>query len=157
MQFERSFLGMKVTPLGSMPASPMHPSFLLVNNQPHITHYSYMKGLSFCPEGIILSQSIMPQLDKFTYFTQFFWSCLFLFLLSIFFHYFFPLGIQVRLFCFYLTRPKLQRALSIMKWFIFFCFLVSLVYRISTFFDLIFLCAPYLPFRPVDPTRKLLT
>ena len=90
MQFERSFLGMKVTPLGSMPASPMHPSFLLVNNQPHITHYSYMKGLSFCPEGIILSQSIMPQLDKFTYFTQFFWSCLFLFLLSIFFHYFFP-------------------------------------------------------------------
>jgi len=32
----------------------------------------------------------MPQLDKFTYFTQFFWSCLFLFLLSIFFHYFFP-------------------------------------------------------------------
>ncbi|XP_061368160.1 cytochrome c oxidase subunit 3 [Gastrolobium bilobum] len=38
-----------------------------------------MKGLSFCPEGIIVSQSIMPQLDKFTYFTQFFWSCLFLF------------------------------------------------------------------------------
>ncbi|KAE9599580.1 putative H(+)-transporting two-sector ATPase [Lupinus albus] len=38
-----------------------------------------MKGLSFCPEGIICCQSIMPQLDKFTYFTQFFWSCLFLF------------------------------------------------------------------------------
>jgi len=99
----------------------------------------------------------MPQLDKFTYFTQFFWSCLFLFLLSIFFHYFFPLGIQVRLFCFYLTRPKLQRALSIMKWFIFFCLLVSLVYRIYNFFDLIFMYAPYFPFRPVDPTRKLLT
>ncbi|KAL2247913.1 UNVERIFIED_CONTAM: putative ATP synthase protein YMF19, partial [Sesamum indicum] len=32
-----------------------------------------------CLEGIIDSQSIMPQLDKFTYFTQFFWSCLFLF------------------------------------------------------------------------------
>ncbi|KAL0305298.1 UNVERIFIED_CONTAM: putative ATP synthase protein YMF19 [Sesamum calycinum] len=32
-----------------------------------------------CLEGIIGSQSIMPQLDKFTYFTQFFWSCLFLF------------------------------------------------------------------------------
>ncbi|KAG8363189.1 hypothetical protein BUALT_BualtMtG0007400 (mitochondrion) [Buddleja alternifolia] len=30
-------------------------------------------------EGIIGSQSRMPQLDKFTYFTQFFWSCLFLF------------------------------------------------------------------------------
>ena len=39
---------------------------------------SYMKGLSFCLEGIIVSQSIMPQLDKFTYFTQFFWFCLFL-------------------------------------------------------------------------------
>ena len=37
------------------------------------------EGLSFCLEGIIGSQSIMPQLDKFTYFTQFFWSCLFLF------------------------------------------------------------------------------
>ena len=37
-----------------------------------------MKGLSFCLEGIIVSQSIMPQLDKFTYFTQFFWFCLFL-------------------------------------------------------------------------------
>jgi len=32
-----------------------------------------------CLEGIILSQSRMPQLDKFTYFTQFFWSCLFFF------------------------------------------------------------------------------
>lgn len=28
---------------------------------------------------MFLNQSIMPQLDKFTYFTQFFWSCLFLF------------------------------------------------------------------------------
>ena len=37
------------------------------------------EGVSFCLEGIIFSQSIMPQLDKFTYFTQFFWSCLFLF------------------------------------------------------------------------------
>ncbi len=33
-------------------------------------------------EGILLCQSIMPQLDKFTYFTQFFWSCLFLFTYS---------------------------------------------------------------------------
>lgn len=37
------------------------------------------EGLSFCLEGIIGSQSRMPQLDKFTYFTQFFWSCLFFF------------------------------------------------------------------------------
>jgi len=30
-------------------------------------------------ESFCLNQSRMPQLDKFTYFTQFFWSCLFLF------------------------------------------------------------------------------
>ena len=49
-----------------------HAFFLLVNNQPHLTfviHYSVQERLSFCPEGIILSQSIMPQLDKFTYLT----------------------------------------------------------------------------------------
>jgi hypothetical protein len=34
---------------------------------------------SVCLEGIIFSQSRMPQLDKFTYFTQFFWLCLFFF------------------------------------------------------------------------------
>ncbi len=33
-------------------------------------------------EGILVCPSIMPQLDKFTYFTQFFWSCLFLFTYS---------------------------------------------------------------------------
>jgi len=37
-----------------------------------------------CLEGIILSQSRMPQLDKFTYFTQFFWLCLFFFTFYIF-------------------------------------------------------------------------
>ena len=30
-----------------------------------------LEGLSFCMEGFIYSQSIMPQLDKFTYFTRF--------------------------------------------------------------------------------------
>jgi hypothetical protein len=30
-------------------------------------------------EGILFSQSNMPQLDKFTYFTQFFWLCLLFF------------------------------------------------------------------------------
>ena len=45
-------------------ASFFLPCFPLVNNQ---------------LEGIIFSQSRMPQLDKFTYFTQFFWSCLFFF------------------------------------------------------------------------------
>ena len=32
-----------------------------------------------CLEGILFKKSIMPQLDKFTYFTQFFWLCLFFF------------------------------------------------------------------------------
>lgn len=58
------------------------PCFLLVNNQPQLS-FSFsllvQEGLSFCLEGIIGSQSIMPQLDKFTYFTQFFWLCLFFF------------------------------------------------------------------------------
>lgn len=42
--------------------------------------------LAFCMEGFIYYQSIMPQLDKFTYFTQFFWLCLlfFTFYISIF-------------------------------------------------------------------------
>ena len=35
-------------------------------------------------EGIIFAQSIMPQLDKFTYFSQFFWLCLFFFSFYIF-------------------------------------------------------------------------
>jgi F-type H+-transporting ATPase subunit b len=42
------------------------------------------EGVSFCLEGIIFSQSRMPQLDKFTYFTQFFWLCLFFFTFYIF-------------------------------------------------------------------------
>ena len=32
-----------------------------------------------CLAGIFFYESIMPQLDKLTYFTQFFWSCLLLF------------------------------------------------------------------------------
>jgi len=59
-----------------------HPH-LFVGQQPTTALYSssllVQEGLSFCIEGIILSQSRMPQLDKFTYFTQFFWSCLFFF------------------------------------------------------------------------------
>ena len=54
--------------VGQQPTTALYSSSLLVQ-----------EGLSFCLEGIIFSQSIMPQLDKFTYFTQFFWSCLFLF------------------------------------------------------------------------------
>jgi len=57
--------------------SPM----LSVGQQPTTAPYSssllVQEGVSFCLEGIIFSQSRMPQLDKLTYFTQFFWSCLF--------------------------------------------------------------------------------
>jgi hypothetical protein len=61
------------------------PCISLVNNQPQLSivlHYSYRKD--FCLEGIFFSQSRMPQLDKFTYFTQFFWLCLFFFTFYIF-------------------------------------------------------------------------
>ena len=47
-----------------------------------LTFFTTRTGRSLflsCLGGIIFSQSRMPQLDKFTYFTQFFWSCLFLF------------------------------------------------------------------------------
>ncbi|XP_042514149.1 cytochrome c oxidase subunit 3 [Macadamia integrifolia] len=54
--------------VGQQPTTALYSSSLLVQ-----------EGVSFCLEGIIFSQSRMPQLDKFTYFTQFFWSCLFLF------------------------------------------------------------------------------
>jgi F-type H+-transporting ATPase subunit b len=50
----------------------------LVNNQVTIEffiHYSFVLAVV----GIVFSQSRMPQLDKFTYFTQFFWLCLFFF------------------------------------------------------------------------------
>ncbi|KAL0352263.1 UNVERIFIED_CONTAM: putative ATP synthase protein YMF19 [Sesamum calycinum] len=61
---------------------PKDSHALLVNNQPALVSFfttrTDLTELS-CLEGIIGSQSIMPQLDKFTYFTQFFWSCLFLF------------------------------------------------------------------------------
>ena len=43
--------------------------FFFVGQQPSTSHFRYSihySGLSFCPEGIIVSQSIMPQLDKFT-------------------------------------------------------------------------------------------
>jgi hypothetical protein len=81
----------------------------------------------------------MPQLDKFTYFTPLFWFCLFLFICNLLLRFYLPLDFEVKVFCYYLTRPKLQRALSIMKWFICIYCLVSCGYRIySNFFSLIF-------------------
>ncbi|KAK4721398.1 hypothetical protein R3W88_011631 [Solanum pinnatisectum] len=68
----------------------------------------------------------MTQLDKFTYFTQFFWSCLFLILLR----FYLPLDLQVKVDFYYITRPKLRRALSILKFFIYLLFLLSFVYKI---------------------------
>lgn len=55
---------------------------LSVDQQPTTALYSssllVQEGVSFCLEGMIFYESIMPQLDKLTYFTQFFWSCLLL-------------------------------------------------------------------------------
>ncbi|KAG5610387.1 hypothetical protein H5410_021668, partial [Solanum commersonii] len=68
----------------------------------------------------------MPQLDKFTYFTQFFWSCLFLILLR----FYLPLDLQVKVDFYYITRTKLRRALSILKFFIYLLFLFTFLYKI---------------------------
>ena len=54
----------KVTPLGSMPASPMHPFCWSTTNHKSIEFILQDSGLSFCPEGIIVSQSIMSPLEK---------------------------------------------------------------------------------------------
>jgi hypothetical protein len=45
----------------------------------------YQKGVSFFLEGIILSQSIMPQLDSFTFFTQILVLCLIFLFIVLFF------------------------------------------------------------------------
>ena len=55
--------------VGQNPTTPLYSSSLVVREGCEATFL----------EGILVCQSIMPQLDKFTYFTQFFWSCLFLF------------------------------------------------------------------------------
>lgn len=70
-----------VESLATRKKSPMHPFWSTTNQNSlyWILHYSVQEGLSFCLEGILSFSIKMPQLDKFTYFTQFFWSCLFLF------------------------------------------------------------------------------
>jgi len=60
------------------------------------------EGVSFCLEGFIFSQSIMPQLDKFTYFTQFFWLCLFFFTFYISLKAFLPFNLEENLYLFFL-------------------------------------------------------
>ena len=79
--------------------------------------------------------------------------CLFFLTFYVLLRFILPLDLEVKVFCFYLTRPKLQQALSIMKWFICIYLLVSLVYRISTFFDLILLHSP-LTMLPLDPSSS---
>ena len=93
----------------------------------------------------------MPQLDKFTYFTQFFWFCLFF--LTFYVLLKFSLDFQLRIFFFYIQRPKLQRALSIIGWFIF----LSVVLR--SLFMLYDLCSLLLlhslcPILPLDPSSS---
>ncbi|KAL6491847.1 hypothetical protein OROGR_033314 [Orobanche gracilis] len=106
-----------------------------------------MKGLSFCPEGIICCQSIMPQLDKFTYFTQFFWFCLFLLTFYIIVR-FFPFDSKIKIFCLYLTRPKLQRALSLALWLIVFYVLTCSAFRLYNNLTSFVLLHSVLPFDP---------
>ena len=54
--------------------------YLLVNNHyPFSSQNSSVLCLQEFTGGNNLLSIVMPQLDKFTYFTQFFWSCLFLF------------------------------------------------------------------------------
>jgi len=114
------------------------PCFPLVNNQQKLTrilNYSYSKdSLSVWRESFVVNH-IMPQLDKFTYFTQFFWSCLFLFTFYILVRFYLPSDFEVRVFCYYLTRPKLQRALSLLRRLVCLYLLIGFVCRIySTFF-----------------------
>lgn len=56
---------------------------LSVDQQPTTALYSssllVQVNLVPCLEGIFFDESIMPQLDKLTYFTQFFWLCLLFF------------------------------------------------------------------------------
>lgn len=87
-----------------------------------------------------------------TYWTPLFWFCLFLFIFNLILRFFLPLDFEV--FCYYLTRPKLQRALSIMKWFLCIYCLVSCGYRIySNFFSLIWLHSPC-TMLPLDPSSS---
>nr|UQW93793.1 ATP synthase F0 subunit 8 [Camellia sinensis] len=69
----------------------------------------------------------MPQLDKFTYFTQFFWSCLFLFTFYIGRKFFFPFHLGERLYFIYLFNKRFQQIVFCFQLlFLFFiCFRVS--------------------------------
>nr|WMB96653.1 hypothetical protein [Solanum melongena]WMB96733.1 hypothetical protein [Solanum melongena] len=69
-----------------------------------------------------MSQSIMPQLDKFTYFTQFFWSCLFLFTFYIPRSYI--LNLKYKMIFLYITNPLFPRILFYLKLLFLFFFLV---------------------------------
>ena len=71
-------------------------------------------------ESLCLNQSRMPQLDKFTYFTQFFWSCLFLFT----FYLGSKLNIARRLSLLYLIHPAFQRVVFWLKSLFFFFVLI---------------------------------
>ena len=81
-------------------ASFFLPCFPLVNNQPQLSFSSSLLVQAFCLEGIIFSQSRMPQLDKFTYFIL--WSCLFLFMFYILIKLIFiPVHMEALLYSYY--------------------------------------------------------
>jgi len=66
----------------------------------------------------------MPQLDKFTYFTQFFWSCLFLFTFYGVFVFFCPLHLQAKVFSKYYSNLHMQRLVFVLKFCVFFLIFV---------------------------------
>ncbi|XLU64163.1 hypothetical protein S245_023372 [Arachis hypogaea] len=84
----------------------------------------------------------MPQLDQFTYFTQFFWFCLFLFTFYILIKVYLPDDWEVQVYLFFITKPKLRKILSFFQWALFYYFLVRVGFTLyhfltlSQFFDL---------------------
>jgi hypothetical protein len=100
------------------------PFFPLVNNQQKFSNFTTRTGLTelSCLEGIIFFQSIMPQLDKFTYFTQFFWLCLFFFTFYIVKKLLFHL--EGRVYFFYVMNARFQQIVFCFELILFFflCF-----------------------------------
>ena len=69
----------------------------------------------------------MPQLDKFTYFTPFFWFCLFLFTVYIGKKFVLPFHLQEKLYLLYLTNSRFRQIVFFFK----FCFFFFILTRTS--------------------------
>ncbi|XP_015931581.3 uncharacterized protein LOC107457911 [Arachis duranensis] len=117
---------------------------LSVGQQPTTTLYSQNTSPAGLTEfrvqsvwrEFLLSESIMPQLDQFTYFTQFFWFCLFFFTFYILYKFYLPDDWEVKVFLFFITKPKLRKILSFFQWAFFYYFLVRLGFTLYNFVSL---------------------